>query len=181
MMGFAAIAAPAQEAPKSGVRAWSVRELTDLEGKLVKLAEAMPQEKYTWRPGEGVRSVSEVYLHVANGNFGYPTFLGATPAAGIERRGLEKSTTEKAKVVALLKQSFDYMRQGIEKVPDADLEKPLKVFGRDSNYAAVILLAVTHAHEHLGQSIAYARMNGVVPPWTEEQQQRQRQQPAPRQ
>ena len=167
-------------APPAGLRGWALQELTAVENKMVRLAEATPQEKFTWRPGEGVRSISEVYLHVAGGNFGYPTLLGMQPPAGIERRGLEKSTTEKAKVVQLLKQSFDHMRQAAEKTSDADLDKPVKLFGREASYREVLLQAVTHAHEHLGQSIAYARMNGIVPPWTEERMQQQRQQERPK-
>lgn len=171
-----AIVASAQEPPKAGFRAWAYRELSDVENKLVKLAEAMPQEKYTWRPGEGVRSVSEVYMHVAAGNFSISRFIGAQVPAGYDPRTFEKSATEKAKVVETLKQSFEHSRQAINKLSDADLDKPVKLFGRDATQRDVVLVLVTHAHEHLGQSIAYARMNNVVPPWTEEQQQRQQQQ-----
>jgi uncharacterized damage-inducible protein DinB len=160
-----AACATAQE--PAGVRGWALRELNDLESKLVRLAEKAPAEKYTWRPGDGVRSMSEVYLHVASANYGLPSFLGVKPPEGVDRRGLEKSTTERAKVVEHLKNSFAHVKGAITKLPDADLSKPVKLFGRDATYQDVVLLLVTHTHEHLGQSIAYARSNGIVPPWSE--------------
>lgn len=163
----------------AGLRGWVVRELTNLEDKLTKLAKAVPQAKHTWRPGEGVRSVSEVYLHVAAGNFNYARLLGVPPPAGMDLRGLEKSTTEQRKVVELLKQSFEQARQAVNKVSDADLEKPLESPGRWRINRDVMMVMVTHGHEHLGQSIAYARMNSVVPPWTEEFQRPQPQKQAP--
>lgn len=171
--------APAAAAAPTGFRGWFLREVDSLEKKYVDLAQAVPQEKFTWRPGEGVRSVSEVHLHVAGSNFRLPSLAGIKPPAGIEFKNYEKSTTDKVKVVEQLKNSFEHLRQAITKTPDADLDKTVKLFGREANNREVFLLIVTHMHEHLGQSIAYARVNGVVPPWTEEQQQRQRQQ-APR-
>ncbi len=173
---WTAALAPAQETAKAGLRGWAVSELSDLENKLTRLAQAVPQEKYGWRPGEGVRSVSEVYMHVAAGNFSISRFIGAQLPAGYDPRTFEKSATERAKVLETLKQSFEHSRQAINKLSDADLDKPVKLFGRDATQRDVVLVLVTHAHEHLGQSIAYARMNNVVPPWTEEQQQRQQQQ-----
>jgi uncharacterized damage-inducible protein DinB len=161
-----AMAAPA--APASGFRAEFLRQLDDVEKKLLDLAQAVPQEKYTWRPAEGVRSVSEVYMHIAGGNFFLPRLVGAPPPAGMTReaaRDMEK-ITDKAKVVEMLKQSCEHVRQAALNTSDADLDKPVKLFGRDSTAREVFLLMATHMHEHLGQSIAYARMNGVVPPWS---------------
>src|SRR5437879_11300305 len=89
--------------------------MEDAETKLLRLAEAVPAEKYTWRPGEGVRSVSEVFLHVAAGNYGILRRVGAQPPEGLDLRGLEKSTTEKAKVVEALKASFAHVRQAPRK------------------------------------------------------------------
>lgn len=160
-----ATAAAAQPAP-TGVRGWFIKEVADLEKKMVGLAEAMPQEKYTWRPAEGIRSPGEVFIHVAVGNLRIPTAIGVKPPAGIEFKGIEKSMTEKAKIVALLKQSYEHLRTAANSVADADIEKATKLFGRDAAYRDVLLLLATHNHEHLGQSIAYARMNGVAPPWS---------------
>jgi uncharacterized damage-inducible protein DinB len=174
-----------QAAPAAGSspQAYSFREravveLKNVQTELVSLAQAMPQEKYTWRPAPGVRSVSEVYLHVAAGNFGLTALAGAAPEPSFKFQGYEKSTTDKAKIIEQLNASFDYARNGIEKMSEADLLKPLK-FQDQSTVGDMLVHIVAHAHEHLGQSIAYARMNGVVPPWTAAMQQRQQGQSAP--
>jgi uncharacterized damage-inducible protein DinB len=85
---------------------------------------------------------------------------------------MEKNVTEKSKVIDELKKSFAHVRAGIAATSDADLDKPVKFFGRDTTVRGVILSVSNHEFEHLGQSIAYARMNGIVPPWTAEQQKR---------
>jgi uncharacterized damage-inducible protein DinB len=163
-------------APTSGPRAEFLDTLDYFEGRYTKLAEAMPTDKYTWRPGEGVRSVSEVFLHISAANFNLPRLIGTQPPAGLDVRGLEKSTTDKAKVIQTLKDSYAHIRGAVLKLSDADVEKNVKLFGKDVSYHGVFLFISRHSGEHLGQSIAYARVNGVVPPWTEEQQQQQRQQ-----
>ena len=143
------------QAPESGFKADFLRQLADVEKKMLSLAQAMPQEKYSWRPGQGVRSVSEVFMHVAGGNFMLPNFAGVKPPAGIQR-DMEKTVTEKGKVSETLKQSFEHVRTAIQSVSDADLDKPTKLFGRASTYREVYFLIANHMHEHLGQSIAYA-------------------------
>jgi uncharacterized damage-inducible protein DinB len=173
----AAPAAAAMEAPKSGVRADFLKEWDSLEKKFVALAEAIPQEKYSWRPTPEVRSVSEVFLHVAGGNYGYLSAMGVPLPAGIDRKNFEKSTTDRAKVVEHLKQSFDLAREAMLKASDADLEKPAKLYGQPSTQRQVFFAMVTHTPEHLGQMIVYARECGVVPPWTAERQARQKQAP----
>jgi len=166
----------APAAPTSGVRAEFLSGLDYFEQRFTKLAGAVPQDKYTWRPGEGVRSISEVYLHVCAANFSLPRLIGTQPPAGVDLRGLEKSTTDKAKIIQTLKDSFAHARNAALALSDADVEKPVKLFGQDSTYRGAMTFILRHLGEHLGQSIAYARMNGVVPPWTEEQQQRQQEQ-----
>jgi uncharacterized damage-inducible protein DinB len=159
----------------SGLRADVIWQLTDAEKKLVALAEATPQEKYGWRPGPGVRSVSEVYMHIAGGNYFIPTFLGVKMPESISRdmeliggeMKFGKTVTEKAKVVEALKKSFDHARKAVEATPDSDLDKKVKVFGQEPSERMMLIGLVIHAHEHLGQSIAYARTNGVAPPWSE--------------
>src|SRR3989454_9891121 len=98
-------------APTSGPRAEFQRLMEDAETKLLRLAEAVPAEKYTWRPGEGVRSVSEVFLHVAAGNYGILRRGGAQPPEGLDLRGLGKSTTQKAKDWEALKGSLPHAPQ----------------------------------------------------------------------
>jgi len=156
----------ASAAVKSDNRQAFLDDLKDIEEKMVGLAEATPQDKYTWRPGEGVRSVSEVFLHLASGYFGFPSLWGVQPPAGFEFKGFDKSTTDKAKIIQLMKQSCAHMRGAVEKISDADLEKPVNFFGTKTTVNGVLFIIAAHLHEHLGQSIAYARMTGVVPPWT---------------
>jgi uncharacterized damage-inducible protein DinB len=172
-------AAATVEAPKSGFRADFLKQWDTLEKKFVGLAEAIPQEKYTWRPTPEVRPVSEVFLHVAGGNYFYLDGMGVPPPAGMDRKNYEKSTTDRAKVVEQLKQSFDLVRETVLKTSDADLEKPAKLYGQASTVREVLFALVTHTPEHLGQMIVYARECGVVPPWTAERQARQKQQQQP--
>jgi uncharacterized damage-inducible protein DinB len=162
-------AAPA--APASGFRAEALGQQAYGEKQILDLAEATPADKYGWRPGAGVRSISEVYMHIAGGNYLLGGFAGIKAPAGLDRE-MEKHVTEKAKVIDELKKSFAHLRAGIVATSDADLDKAVKIFGRDSTVRGVLLAAVSHEFEHLGQSIAYARMNGIVPPWTAEQQKR---------
>lgn len=160
----------AKSAPTSGFKANYFEALDHLEKETVALAEAAPQDKYSWRPGEGVRSVGEVFMHMAAGNYSYARMAGAAIPTDISPRDFEKSANDKAKTVDTLKKSFVFLRQTAQNISDADLSKPVKVYGKDSNVMNVLLISVTHQSEHLGQSIAYARDIGVVPPWTAERQ-----------
>ena len=158
-------AAPA--APTSGFRADFLAQLDDVSKKILDLAGAVPADKYSWRPEKGVRSVSEVYMHIVVANYFLPSFMGVQPPAGIDRN-TETSVTDKTKVLAMLRQSFDHVRTVVLKTPDADLDKKVKVFGgSEMSERALIMVMGNHMHEHLGQSIAYARSNGVTPPWSE--------------
>jgi uncharacterized damage-inducible protein DinB len=163
-------AASTTEAPTSGFRAEILKSLDDLEKKSVSLAEAIPEEKYSWRPGEGVRSIGEVYMHIASGNYAYAGAAGNKAPADLDVRGFEKQANDKAKTVATLKQSFAHVRQTVLQTADADLDKATKMFGKDSTIRNVLFIMQVHQSEHLGQSIAYARSVGVVPPWTAERQ-----------
>lgn len=149
----------------SAVKAEFLKDLDDVQGKITSLAKAVPEEKYSWRPGEGVRSVSEVYMHIAGSNYFLLTFVGAKPPEGMDVQGLEK-ITEKAKVLDALDKSFDNLKKVAGAMSDADMDKVVKIFGQDRSQRAVLELIMNHLHEHLGQSIAYARSNGVVPPWS---------------
>src|SRR6185295_2400276 len=156
-------AAPA--APASGFRADFLTQFDDVSKKIVDLAEAVPADKYGWRPAPGVRSISEVYMHIVGGNSYIPSFIGVKPMEGIER-GMEKSVTENTRVVELLKKSMAHARAAVLATPDADLDKKVKIFGGESSERGVIMIIGNHLHEHLGQSIAYARANGIAPPWS---------------
>ena len=153
-------------APSYDMKAQSLLDLDDMHKKFVTPAEAIPAEKFTWRPGDGVRSISEAFLHVAAMNFGMPAAIGATPAPGYKKGGYEKSTTDKAKIIEQLNQSFEYVHAFVAQMTNADFAKPEPKFGPEANAGDIIYIIVTDDHEHLGQSVAYARVNGIVPPWT---------------
>jgi uncharacterized damage-inducible protein DinB len=156
----------AKPAAPAGTRESILFQIDQAREKLIALAEAMPAEKYTWRPGEGVRSVGEVFNHASAANYFLPTFWGAKIPAGVDPRTLEKDGGDKAKTIDTLKKSFDQLKQEIQAVPEADLGRQIKLFGHDATVRDAMMVLASHAHEHLGQSIAYARMNGVVPPWS---------------
>ena len=168
-LALAALCAAAVHAkPESSaqiLKADVLRALEDSETKLISLAEAMPDDKLGYRPAEGVRSAAEVFMHVAGANYFISTFIGAKTPEGFSQ-AYEKSATEKAKVVEELKKSFGHLKAAIGKLTDADLIKPIKLFGHDAHQQTVLLVLAGHAREHLGQAIAYARANGIVPPWS---------------
>jgi len=136
------------------------------ENEFIRLAGAIPAEKYTWRPGPGVLSVAEVLLHVSAANYNMYKFVGAPVPAGIDVSGLQDSTSDKEKVIAILKASYAHAKKAITDMPDANLEKSLDWSGGKITQRGVLMFIVPHLAEHLGQLIAYARVNGIVPPWT---------------
>jgi uncharacterized damage-inducible protein DinB len=154
----------------TGYRSEVLAEVMIQEDKFSRLAEAIPADKYTWRPSADVRSIAEVFLHVSAANYNLYKLVGTPPPAGFTANGFDKSTTDKAKVIATLKDSFAHAKAAIKAMPDADLEKSLDWFGGKNTERGILLFIVRHAAEHLGQSIAYARQVGIVPPWTEDAQ-----------
>jgi uncharacterized damage-inducible protein DinB len=155
--------AQAQQAP-AGVQGEILAWYDDAANKIVQLAEAIPAEKYSWRPSEGVRTVAEVVGHVAGGNYFLMGMTGAQPPANAPRN-LEQMTA-KADLIRALQQSIEFTRTAMRAMTAADLDAPATIFGRNSTKRDACLLAMVHAHEHLGQLIAYARSNGVTPPWS---------------
>lgn len=157
----------------TGYRSEIMAEVMIQEDKFTRLAEAIPAEKYTWRPSPDVRSFAEVFLHVSAANFNLYKLVGTPPPAGFDVKGFEKSTTDKAKVMATLKDSFAHAKKALTAMPDANLEKSLDWFGGKNTQRGILLFIVRHGAEHLGQSIAYARFVGITPPWTEDTQKKQ--------
>jgi DinB superfamily len=153
-------------APSYDMKAQSLQDLDDMHKKFVRLAEATPAEKFSWRPSPDTRSVSEAFLHVCNMNYGMPASIGATPVPGYDGKTLEKSTVDKAKVIAELNQCFDYVHKFVDGMTNADFAKPEPKLGPDANAGDVVYIIIADDHEHLGQSVAYARINGITPPWT---------------
>jgi len=174
---FAALPTAAQVNPYkegtpgvSGYRAEVMAEVMVQEDKFTRLAEAIPADKFAWRPSADVRSFAEVFLHVSAANYNLYKLVGTTPPPNVDVKNLEKSTTDKAKVIATLKDSFAHAKNAIKAMSDADLEKSMDWFGGKNTERGMLLFIVRHAAEHLGQSIAYARFAAIVPPWTEDAQ-----------
>jgi len=167
---LAATVARAEEPKVSGFRGDLLTNLNDAAGKVVELAEAIPAEKYGWRPAPGVRSVAEVFTHIAGGNYFLLGFAGVKAPAGMGPEDALDKETDKAKIIAELKKSYDFTRDAIGKMSDADLDAKVKLPWTEMSKRSVLLIVDTHSHEHLGQAIAYARSNGVVPPWTAREQ-----------
>ena len=136
--------------------------------KLVALSEAMPADAYGWRPMEGVASVGEVYMHIARYNYMYPEqSLGiASPMGADEYGSWEGEVTRKDEATRILARSMDHVRSVMDGMSAEDAAAATRLYGRDVAGWAVLLQLVAHMNEHLGQSIAYARMNGVAPPWS---------------
>src|SRR6516164_8327902 len=159
MMSAIAGLAAAQDSMTDAGAGWAP-EFKMAGRQIIALAETIPAEKYEWRPGPGVRSVSEVLMHTASGNFFFLQSMGVK--AGDLPKSPQKSVTAKADVVGWVKASFDAVQ---ENYPKIDKQKAVKFLGHDATCEGVLLRALAHANEHLGQMIAYARVNGVAPPW----------------
>jgi uncharacterized damage-inducible protein DinB len=167
----------AATAPTAGFRAEFLEEIAYYEQRYISLAAAMPEDKYSWRPGEGVRSVGEVFTHIIQANYGIARALGAPFPASLDFKAVAAISGDKTKVVQALKDSFAHFRGAIIALNDGDADKAQKMFNRQTTLRGSFIMITGHFGEHLGQSIAYARVNGVVPPWTEEAQ-KQQQKPA---
>ena len=134
--------------------------------KILALAEAMPEELYMWSPGPGVLPVGQVYMHIARYNYFYPeTALGIAAPSDIDVPNLE-SITDKAQVTKLLRQSVEHVQQHVSRMTTEDLTRTTTLYRRQIAGWAVLFQLLAHMNEHVGQSVSYARMNGVVPPWS---------------
>jgi uncharacterized damage-inducible protein DinB len=135
--------------------------------QLIALAEATPAEKFAWRPAPGVRSTSEAYMHIALANFYLLSVTGPKMPADL-KEDMEKTVTSKADVIAWLKRSLEAVKTAHASITPKDLERKVKIYDRDATVGGMYLRIIVHANEHMGQLIAYARMTGVVPPWSKE-------------
>ena len=164
--------------PSYDMKPQSLLDLEAMQKKFVDLANALPAGKLEWRPSPDSRSFAEVFLHVSGERYQILALMGAQVPAGFDGKNFEKSTTDQTRIVEELNKSWEFTKQAINGMTNADFAKPLPKLGPDANAGDVIYLLVTDAHEHLGQSIAYARQNGIVPPWTVAAQKRAEQKKA---
>jgi len=166
LAGVVTAADPAAAQGAGGFKAEFLANFGQVESKFYQLAEAMPIAKYDWRPGAGVRSVCEVFMHVSFDNYVLGGAFGLAMPKEMEGPDAEKCPGDKAKVLAAMKTSFAAIKASVSGLTDADMEKTAALFGATQTRRAWLLATAEHAGEHLGQSIAYARSNGVVPPWS---------------
>lgn len=143
-----------------------LRHFVQSSRKVTQLAEAVPQSLYSWSPGEGVMHISQVYMHIARYNYMYlETSLGIPAPPGLDYEGFE-SITDKAQVQRLLGESVEHVRRHVTAMTDEQLSASTTLYGRNVPGWTVLVQLVAHMNEHVGQSVSYARMNGIVPPWS---------------
>jgi uncharacterized damage-inducible protein DinB len=160
-----------EPAPAAAAAADILFTLNDVENQIMQLAGAVPEEKYGWRPGPGVRTFQQVFLHVAYGNRLIMSIAqGAEPddvqKMATENDRLEQAPISKEKTLAALKDSFAEVREFLDNVRASSLTRDMDYFGGKTTQRGILVRLDTHMGEHLGQAIAYARMNGIVPPWS---------------
>jgi uncharacterized damage-inducible protein DinB len=148
-----------------------VQALDALEKRVIALAKAVPEAKYSWRPGAGVRSFHEVFLHIAYGNNLMLSIAAGADGAAIQKSIEENDKAEKAamsrdRVVELLTESFAAVRKAMQDATGGSLSRDIDFFGTKTTMRGVLTEVDTHIAEHMGQAIAYARVNGIVPPWS---------------
>ena len=158
---------------RAGVMGEFLNDVGQAEKKIVGLAKAMPEAAWQYRPGQGVRSTAEVLMHVAADNYFIPAVMGIAPPkeTGITKEyesavAFEKKAMSREAALAELEKSFAFLRKAMQEMPEAQLETAISVFGQKNTNRGFWLMATTHLHEHLGQLIAYARVNNVTPPWS---------------
>ncbi|MFZ6009253.1 MAG: DinB family protein [Bacteroidota bacterium] len=146
----------------------SAGSLTYVSGHVMQLAAAIPGEKYSYTPQAGVRSVAQVCAHIISANYFFAAKLGATVPADVKMESIEMDLKTKDAIAKELKRSYDLMIGAINSTKDSDLaNKVVFPFPGEFTSMSAILISLGHSNEHLGQLIAYARMNGVTPPWSE--------------
>jgi len=160
----------AQEA--KGFRSDLIGQFAYAQKQILDLENSIPDKKMTWRPNKEVRSISEVYSHIAFANYMLAKFAGVALPEGVtiaspaDEKKWETASTDKKVISEQLVKSFDFVKTAVGNMSDGSLENMVDFFGQKMNVRSVLLVLLSHMHEHLGQSIAYARMVGVVPPWT---------------
>jgi hypothetical protein len=168
-LALVAVASAGAQAPAkiAGSRGDFLGNFGEVQRKFIAMAEALPQDKYDWRPGKGVRSFCEVFVHISAENYEMGKAFGAAKAPKDLADG-EHATCigNKAAVIAAMKTSFDAINTAVKNTKDADIEQPFTLFGMAQPRRAWLLATDEHAGEHLGQLIAYARVNNIVPPWS---------------
>lgn len=165
--------AAARTAAAPSLGAYLKTDIEQVQQKIIALARAIPEDKYAWRPAAGVRSTGEVFKHVVSDNYLLPAVLGhpADPSTGITTDfasavAYEHREMGRDSVIAALQRSFAHVETALASTPSAKLDDSVSLFGQSFTVQQTWVLTAEHLHEHLGQLIAYARSNGVTPPWS---------------
>jgi hypothetical protein len=164
----------AQSPAPSGLLGDIMKDVDDVQTKIVGLAKAMPETAYAWRPAKDVRSTGEVLMHVAADNYFMPAVIGnpAPAETGINGKeyktaaAFEQKKMSRDQIIAEVEKSFAFVKTSLKSSNESNLEAPLEAFGQKMTARSMWLSTATHLHEHLGQLIAYARSNNVTPPWS---------------
>jgi uncharacterized damage-inducible protein DinB len=156
-----ALMVPLAQAQSVGIQAAFAKDAGTLSDKFTGLARVM-SAKYDWKPGQGVRSVGDVFNLIVTENRMLAGVVSGTANTGSHPAPI----TDTEKLQEALKASYIDLQKAIAGLSDDDLQAPVKLFGRDMTKLGAVMLILEDQHEHLGQSIAYARSNGVAPPWS---------------
>jgi uncharacterized damage-inducible protein DinB len=156
------------QAPPEGIWQGYDGEWRHVSSQLIALAEATPEKKFAWRPAPGVRSTSEVYMHIALANFYLLSVTGPKMPADLKRE-METTVTKKADVINYLKRSLDAVKEAHLAETPKDLDRKVHIADREASVDGMYLRIIVHANEHMGQLVAYARMTGVAPPWSKKE------------
>ncbi len=161
------------DVPPSPAAADILLSFSDSESKVIALAKAVPEEKYSWRPAPGVRSFGEVFVHIVSANQLLMKLATSAPSAGElkaafdEQSKLEKQSFPKARIIEMLTESLAAVRKSLESARPGALAQSADFFGTPTTRRGVFVNLDVHIAQHLGQAIAYARMNGITPPWSQ--------------
>jgi len=168
LLCIAALLLSAQAFSQGQFQKESAGSLSFVSGHVMQLAQAIPGDKYNWSPEAGVRTVAQVCAHIISANYFFASKLGAKIPEGVNMETLEKDLKTKDAIAAELKRSYEVMINAVKNTSDASLpNKVVFPFPGDYTNMSAIIIAMGHSNEHLGQLIAYARMNKITPPWSE--------------
>lgn len=153
------------QAPTKGFRAEFLGTMAPIEKKVIDLAGAMTEAKWDWKPA-GARSTCEVLVHMAVDKYLFGGPLGLKQPAGLGGSTGDQCPANKADAIAQLKVAFKALNDAVIAMPDGAADDEVTLFGTKTTKRGLLLMTAEHAGEHLGQLIAYARVNGVKPPWS---------------
>jgi uncharacterized damage-inducible protein DinB len=131
-------------------------------GTIVQTAEMLDDEMYAYRPTEDVRTAGQLLAHIANAQYFFCSTAAGTPSPN--EVNIEETATTKAEIVPALKEAFAYCDSVYASMTDAQAAESRDMFGNPMAASGVLAFNTTHNYEHYGNLVTYMRMNGIVPP-----------------